>query len=149
MADQVETTTPLTDGRPAVRRLAVARFASTGGSQAAQVALAYTVFERTHSAAWVSAALVACAGIVGVVGPISGRLSDRFDRRRVMVIAEVGGAIGWLAVLLVDAPDRPRRHRAVRHGRERTVPGRGQRLRAEPRLPLTGCRGPTVRWPPP
>ena len=66
--------------------------------------LAYTVFERTHSAAWVSAALVACAGIVGVVGPISGRLSDRFDRRRVMVIAEVGGAIGWLAVLLVDAP---------------------------------------------
>ena len=104
MADLVDTTTPLPDGRRAVRRLAVARFASTGGSQAAQVALAYTVFERTHSAAWVSAALVACAGIVGVVGPISGRLSDRFDRRRVMVIAEVGGAIGWLAVLLVDAP---------------------------------------------
>ena len=95
---------PEPDGRPAVRRLAAARFASTGGSQAAQVALAYTVFERTDSAAWVSAALVACAGVVGVVGPLSGRLSDRFDRRRVMVLAEVAGAIGWLAVVLADRP---------------------------------------------
>ena len=104
MADHADPSASPPDGRRAVRRLAVARFASTGGSQAAQVALAYTVFERTGSAAWVSAALVACAGIVGVVGPLSGRLSDRFDRRRVMVIAEVGGAVGWLAVLLVDSP---------------------------------------------
>ncbi len=104
MADHAEPAAARLDGRRAVRRLAVARFASTGGSQAAQIALAYTIFELTDSAAWVSAALVASAGIVGLVGPVSGRLSDRFDRRRVMVIAEVGGAIGWLAVLLVDTP---------------------------------------------
>lgn len=104
MTDHAAPPASAPDGRSAVRRLAAARFASTGGSQAAQIALAFTVFELTDSAAWVSAALVACAGIVGVVGPVSGRLSDRFDRRRVMVIAEVGGAIGWLAVLLVDSP---------------------------------------------
>ncbi|HKH06230.1 MAG TPA: MFS transporter [Acidimicrobiales bacterium] len=91
-------------GRRAVRRLAAARFASTGGSQAAQVALAYTIYQRTGSAAWVSASLVASAGVVGLVGPLSGRLSDRGDRRRVMVASEVAGAVGWMAVLLVDTP---------------------------------------------
>jgi MFS family permease len=90
--------------RRSVRQLAAARFASTGGSQAAQVALAYTIYERTGSALWVSASLVASAGIVGVVAPLSGRLSDRGDRRRVMVAAEVAGAAGWLAVLLADTP---------------------------------------------
>ena len=90
--------------RRSVRQMAAARFASTGGSQAAQVALAYTIYERTGSALWVSASLVASAGIVGVVAPLSGRLSDRGDRRRVMVAAEVAGAAGWLAVLLADTP---------------------------------------------
>ena len=109
------TTTPLADipaaptpaaiaGRRSIRMLAGARFASTAGSQAAQVALAFLVYERTSSAAWVSASLVASAGVVGLVGPLSGRLSDRLDRRRLMVVAEVGGAIGWLAVLLADVP---------------------------------------------
>jgi predicted MFS family arabinose efflux permease len=91
-------------GRQAVRLLAAARFASAGGSQAAQVALAYEVYERTSSATWVSASLVASAGVVGLLGPVSGRLSDRLDRRRVMVAAEVAGAVGWAAVLLADSP---------------------------------------------
>jgi MFS family permease len=91
-------------GRGAVRRLSAARFASSGGSHAAQIALAFTVYERTHSSLWVSASLVASAGVVGLVGPVSGRLSDRFDRRRVMVLAELAGALGWLLVLLADRP---------------------------------------------
>ena len=53
---------------------------------------------------WVSASLVASAGVVGLVGPLSGRLSDRVDRRRVMVVAELAGAVGWLLVLLADRP---------------------------------------------
>jgi MFS family permease len=91
-------------GRRAVRLLALARLASSGGSQAAQIALAFTIYERTSSAAWVSASLVASAGIVGLVGPLSGRLSDRHDRRRVMVLSEVAGAAGWLVVMLADSP---------------------------------------------
>jgi MFS family permease len=91
-------------GRRAVWRLAGARLASTGGSQAAQVALAYTVYERTSSPAWVSASLVASVGAVGLLGPVSGRLGDRGDRRRVMVVAEVAGGVGWLLVLLAGSP---------------------------------------------
>ena len=91
-------------GRRAVWRLAAARLASTGGSQAAQVALAYTIYEKTSSPAWVSASLVASVGAVGLLGPLSGRLGDRGDRRRVMVIAEVAGGIGWLLVLLAESP---------------------------------------------
>src|SRR5262245_44228126 len=91
-------------GRRSVRLLAAARLASTGGSQAAQIALAYTSYQRTSSAAWVSASLVASAGVVGLVGPLSGRLSDRHDRRRVMVAAEIAGGVGWLTVMLADSP---------------------------------------------
>ena len=94
----------MTGSRAAVRRLSAARFASSGGSHAAQIALAFTVYARTHSSLWVSASLVASAGVVGLVGPLSGRLSDRFDRRRVMVVAELAGAFGWLLVLLADRP---------------------------------------------
>lgn len=90
--------------RRSVRVLAVARFASTGGSQAAQVALAFTIYERTSSPAWVSASLVASAGVVGLLGPVSGRLSDRYDRQRVMVLSEAAGAAGWLLVLLAGTP---------------------------------------------
>jgi DHA3 family macrolide efflux protein-like MFS transporter len=91
-------------GRRSVRLLAAARLASTGGSQAAQLALAYTIYQRTSSAAWVSASLVASAGVVGLVGPLSGRLSDRHDRRRVMVAAELAGGLGWLAVMVAGSP---------------------------------------------
>ena len=90
--------------RRAVRVLAAARFASSGGTQAAQVALAYTVFEQTGSAAWVSASLVASAGVAGLMGPVSGRMSDRLDRRRVMVGSELAGALGWLLVLFARSP---------------------------------------------
>ena len=94
----------VTAPRGAVRRLSLARFASSAGSNAAQIALAFTIYEQTHSALWVSAALVASAGVVGLVGPLSGRVADRADRKRVMVVAEVAGAIGWLLVLLADRP---------------------------------------------
>ena len=80
----------MTTTRSAVRRLSAARLASSGGTHAAQIALAFTVYERTHSSLWVSTSLVASAGVVGLVGPLSGRVSDRFDRRRVMVLAELG-----------------------------------------------------------
>lgn len=88
----------------AVRVMAAARFASAGGTQAAQVALAYTVFEQTGSAAWVSASLVASAGVAGLMGPVSGRMSDRLDRRRVMVGSELAGALGWFLVLFAGSP---------------------------------------------
>ena len=92
------------DARRSIRSLAVARFASTAGSQAAQIALAFRVYEETGSAAWVSAALVASVGVVGLVGPVSGRLADRVDRQRLMVVTELAGAVGWVLVLAAPSP---------------------------------------------
>jgi hypothetical protein len=43
--------------RTAVRLLATARLISITGGAAAYTALMYTVYERTHSAAWLSATL--------------------------------------------------------------------------------------------
>jgi MFS family permease len=90
--------------RRTVRLLAAARLVSVGGSQAAQVALVFTIFQRTHSATWVAAALVASAGVVGLVGPLSGWIGDRLDRRRVMVTTELAAAAGWAAMLLARGP---------------------------------------------
>jgi MFS family permease len=84
--------------------LAGARLVSVAGSQAAQVALAYTIYQRTRSSAWVSAALFASLAVTGLLGPVSGWIGDRFDRRRVMIASELAAGAGWVGLLAVDAP---------------------------------------------
>jgi MFS family permease len=88
-----------------VRRLALGRLISLMGGSAAYIALVAALYERTGSAAWVSAALF--AGVVGsVVGaPGAGYLGDRLDRRRLMIATDLASAIvaGAMAVL-VDEP---------------------------------------------
>ena len=84
--------------------LAGARLVSVAGSQAAQVALVFTIYQRTQSAAWVSAALFALVAVTGLLGPVSGWIGDRFDRRRVMITSELAAGVGWVGLLAVDAP---------------------------------------------
>ena len=94
----------MTAPRAAVRRLSAARFASSGGTHAAQIALAFTDL-RADALLHVG---------VGVPGRIGRRRRPRrarcrsperpLDRRRVMVVAELAGAVGWLLVLLADRP---------------------------------------------
>jgi MFS family permease len=91
-------------GRRWVGLLAGARLVSVAGSQAAQVALVYTIYQRTGSAAWVSAALFALVAVTGLLGPVSGWIGDRFDRRRVMITSELAAGAGWVGLLAVDAP---------------------------------------------
>jgi MFS family permease len=91
-------------GRRGIRLLAGARLVSVAGSQAAQVALVYTIYQRTGSSAWVSAALFALVAVTGLLGPVSGWIGDRFDRRRVMITSELAAGVGWVGVLAVDAP---------------------------------------------
>ena len=78
--------------RPNVRRIAVARAISIAGGEAAYVAIVATMLDRTGSAVWVSAALLAWIGVGGLAAPIAGSLGDRFDRRRVMIISDLVGA---------------------------------------------------------
>jgi MFS family permease len=91
-------------GRRAVGLLAGARLVSVAGSQAAQVALVYTIYQRTRSSAWVSAALFALVAVTGLLGPVSGWIGDRFDRRRVMIASELAAGVVWVGLLAADAP---------------------------------------------
>lgn len=43
---------------------------------------------------------MASAGVVGLVGPLSGWVGDRFDRRHVMVTTELAAAAGWAGFVL-------------------------------------------------
>ncbi len=44
-------------------------------------------------------------GVVGFFGPVAGAISDRFDRRRVMITGEVGAAAAW--ALMVGVTETP------------------------------------------
>lgn len=91
-------------GRPAMRRLALARLVSAAGTQAARGALVYHLYEETGSTGWVSAVLLADILTLALVGPLAGWVGDRFDRRRVMVSAELAAAAVYLAMIPVQAP---------------------------------------------
>lgn len=93
-----------TGARSAVRRLAVSRIISITGGAAAFLALNYTIYDRTGSAAWLAASLFLTFGTVGFASPFAGALGDRFDRKRVMVVSDLVGAGFFLAMAFADAP---------------------------------------------
>ena len=90
--------------RSPVRRLAVARLISLTGSAAAYLALNYAIYQRTHSAVWVAAALLLTFGTLGAAGPFAGALGDRFDRRKVMIVSDLTGAVCFGAMAVAHAP---------------------------------------------
>jgi MFS family permease len=81
--------------RSSVGRLALARTVSLTGTYAASIALAFSIYQQTRSTAWVSATMILTFGVVGFFSPVAGAISDRFDRRRVMVAGELGAAAAW------------------------------------------------------
>lgn len=68
------------------------------------MALNFVIYQRTHSAVWVAAALFLTFGTVGFVSPFAGALGDRFDRRKVMIASDLAGAACFLGMALVHAP---------------------------------------------
>jgi MFS family permease len=90
--------------RQRVRRLAVARVVSVGGSQAALVALVYEIYATTRSGVWVAAALLGSVGVGGLLAPISGWTADRFDRRTVMVVSELTAGAAYTAMVFFHSP---------------------------------------------
>jgi MFS family permease len=97
-------TTITSSSRNAVRRLALARLISVTGGAAAFAALNFTIYERTGSAAWLSAALLLTFGVNGLVAPLGGALGDRFDRRRVMIASDLAGAACFAAMAFAEEP---------------------------------------------
>src|SRR3954453_19473079 len=82
------------------RRLAAALAASQTGDWLYNVALLAVVYERTGSASWVALTTAARVGPLVVLGPLGGVVTDRFDRRRVMIVSDVARVvlIGLLAL---------------------------------------------------
>ena len=87
-----------------VRRLAIGRLISVTGGAAAYTALNYTVWERTHSPFMQALSLLLTFGVAGLVGPLTGALGDRFDRRTVMIWSEAISAVFFAAMVFAKDP---------------------------------------------
>ena len=90
--------------RSAARRVALARLVSYAGTSAAYIALLYVVYRRTGSSGWVAGTLLLTLGTRGVITPFAGSLGDRFDRRRVMIVSDLLGAMCFVALVPAHAP---------------------------------------------
>ncbi|MGZ8615293.1 MAG: MFS transporter [Actinomycetota bacterium] len=90
--------------RAAVRRLATARLISLTGSGAAFAALAYIMFQLTGESRWVSWTLLLTFGAQGLFAPLGSALGDRFDRRKVLVFADLAAAVGFVALAFAQTP---------------------------------------------
>jgi MFS family permease len=90
--------------RSNVRRLALGRLISVTGGGAAYTALNFMVWERTGSPFMQALSLLLTFGVAGLIGPLTGALGDRFDRRRVMIVSEAVSAAFFLAMAFPSSP---------------------------------------------
>lgn len=81
---------------------------SQGGDWLYNVAMVVFIYESTHSAAWLGAAAFARLLPYVLLGSLAGTLADRFDKRRLMIGADVfrAGCMGLLAadVAFIGSP---------------------------------------------
>src|SRR3954447_7738073 len=82
------------------RWLTLSEAQSAAGDFLYNVALFVVVFERTHSAAWVSATAVLIRVPRVLLPPLAGVLADRVERRNLMLLLDVARAVvmGLIAV---------------------------------------------------
>jgi MFS family permease len=85
------------------RRLAVARLVSLSGGSAAYIALVAAIFRETGSALWVSAAIFSSVVASATSAPFAGWIGDRFDRRSVLITADLAAAAASLAMAATAA----------------------------------------------
>ena len=86
------------------RRLWIAHLISLGGDWFNSVALLGLVLQLTGSGFYASAVLAANMLPHFLVSPVAGVVVDRFDRRKVMIFADLGRAVLALGILLVRSP---------------------------------------------
>ena len=89
---------PATERVRIARRLALARLVSLGGGSAAYIALVAAIYGETGSALWVSAAIFSSVVASVLSAPFAGWVGDRFDRRRVLITADLAAAAVSLAM---------------------------------------------------
>ena len=91
-------------GRAAIYRLAAGGMVSGIGNGATAVAFGYFLYDRTGSAVWLSVWYFLSFGITGILTPIAGWLADRFDRRQIIILADVAAAACSMALIWAGQP---------------------------------------------
>jgi MFS family permease len=86
-------------------RLYAAQLISFAGDWFATVALLGLALELSDSAAVASLVLVLQTGAFAAASPLAGALADRFDRRRLLVVADVARVPVALAFMLAREPE--------------------------------------------
>jgi MFS family permease len=89
---------------PAFRSLIIARVVSFVGDSLSLVALMLHVAQTTGQALAVAALLLAGDFVPALFSPLTGAISDRFDRRRVMIACELLQAALLVAIALALPP---------------------------------------------
>ena len=92
-------------GNPAFTRLYAAQLISFAGDWFATVALLGLALQLTGSPGVASLLIVVQTGAFALASPIAGVLADRYDRRRLMVAADLARMPVALAFLLARDPD--------------------------------------------
>ncbi|MEO7130596.1 MAG: MFS transporter, partial [Dermatophilaceae bacterium] len=90
-----------------LRTLMVSSLIDGSASWAYGIVLIAYIFERTHSAGWVTALVTTRWVVAMVTGAYGGLLADRFDRRRVLIISALVSAaitVGMAVIVSVDGP---------------------------------------------
>ena len=87
-----------------IRRLALGVLLSGVGSWAAGISVSYYVFRETGSAVWVAGTLFFTFGVAGFFSPLAGKIADRYDRRMVMIAADLCSAACWFVLIWVRDP---------------------------------------------
>jgi MFS family permease len=100
----IRSTLSLLRRNPAFARLYAAQLVSFMGDWFTTVALVGLVEEHTGSSMLVALVLAAQTIPFALFSPLGGYLADRFDRRRLMIGADVGRAALALGFLFVDGP---------------------------------------------
>ena len=97
--DSPRSATALLRGNGDFRALFTAQAISLVGDWFLRIALIGRVYDLTHSAPMVSALLVASSLPALLLSPLTGAIADRFERRRVLVVADLARAAAVGAAL--------------------------------------------------
>lgn len=87
----------------AVNRIALSRAITFSGGNAAFIALIALLYQETDSASVAALGALASFAVPALVSPVAGWIGDRFDRRVVMVVSELLGAVCFLLMAAVPA----------------------------------------------
>jgi MFS family permease len=74
------------------------------GTDATGVAIGFALYAQTHSATWLSLSLMLTVGAGALLAPLGGRAGDLFDRRKLMVGAELAAFAVFAALAVVHTP---------------------------------------------